>query len=177
MGKPTIAILVFSLLMPNVKIELLILADRSKIGRLKKWQLANRVIRCFPARWILHVFPEWGSLPCIFCECKWEKDSWTAQTESMGRATIRHARAILMIFIAGLGVLLTRVWRMPPTTKIGYNVYSSDEMSMRADIWYHHSRQFRSELRSRALHFILWAARDFGISTSDLRETSSTQSK
>jgi len=36
MGKPTIAALVFSLLMPNVKIELLILADRSKIGRLKK---------------------------------------------------------------------------------------------------------------------------------------------
>jgi hypothetical protein len=36
MGKPTIAVLVFSLLMPNVKIELLILADRAKRGRLKK---------------------------------------------------------------------------------------------------------------------------------------------
>ena len=77
---------------------------------------------------------------------------------------------ILMIFIAGLGVILTRVWRMPPTTKIGYYVYSSDEMSMRADIWYHHSGQFHSELRSRALHFILWVACQVGISTSDLRE-------
>ena len=89
-------------------------------------------------------------------ECKWEKDSRTAPTESTaGRTAIKHAREILMMFIAGLGVLLTRVWWMPPTTKIGYKVYSSDEMSMRADAWYHHSRRFHSELRSRASHFIL----------------------